>query len=280
MTPRSPDRGVVLITILVVIALCVTVIVVMTATSEQATRATRGDLDAGQARALLSAGEASALSALLRDLDNPPEADGPSEAWANLAQSGIAIPNGRFALEIWDEAARFNLNTLTTGSSWSRQTLDLVTAAAGLKPEVATRISAALKGGKPLLQTADLAPRAGLSAAEIAALDGLVTCTPDLNGGVNINTAPKPLLAALLPNPETLDLILTARDQNLITATTLEAMAVVLPEGLTLRSDVFGIKIAVSSGESHLSASSTVHRWRDATGQAHAIIAARKLGRL
>lgn len=279
MTLRTQDRGVVLITILVVVALCVAVIVMMTGLSERATRATIGEVEAGQARALLFAGEASALSALLRDLENPPEADGPTEAWANLAQSDIGITDGRFALEIWDQAARFNLNTVTTGSRWSLRTLDIVIAAAGLKPEVATRIAAALKGGKLLLQTSDLALRAGLSAAEISALDAFVTCTPDLNAGVNINTAPKALLTALLPDKDALGLILTEREQRLISTTTLEHMAIALPEGLTQRSDVFGIKIDVVSGGAELTATSTVHRWRDSQGHALAVIVARKLGR-
>jgi len=277
MTARAPQRGVVLITILVIMALCVTVVVAMTLASERATRTSSADQDAAQARALLTAGEASALSALLRDLQNPPEADGPSEAWATLAQSDIAITGGRFALEITDQAARFNLNTLTEASLWARQALAAITTAADLPPEVATRIAAALGGGAPLLQLADLTPRAGLSQAEIAALDPFVTLTPDLNGGVNVNSAPAALLQAMLPNPDTVDTLLQARSKGLITPATLQQLAIILPAGLTLKSNVFGLRTSVTSGSASLIALSTIHRWRDTAGASHAVISGRKL---
>lgn len=277
MAPRSPQKGVVLVTILVIMALCVTVIVAMTLASERAIRTTAGDLDAAQARALLAAGEASALSALLLDLQNPPEADGPSEPWATLAQSDTAITGGRFELQIWDEAARFNLNTLTEASPWARQSLAAIVKAAALPPEVATRIAAALKGGTPLLQTADLGPRAGLSLPEIAALDAFVTLTPDLNGGVNVNTAPPELLTALLSNPDTVTRLVNARRDRLITPAVLQELGVILPAGLTVKSTVFGLRTAVTSGSARLTALSTLHRWRDAGGRSHAVISARKL---
>lgn len=280
MKRPAAEKGVVLVTILVVMALCVTVIVAMTTASERSTRATLGDLEAGQARALLTAGEAGALSALLLDLANPPEADGLSEAWARLAQSDVSISGGSFSLEIWDEAARFNLNTLTADTAWSRQMIGNIVAVTGLNPEVATRIAAALKGGKPLLQIEDLASRAGLAAGEIAALAPFATATPDLSGGVNINTASLALLSALLPDPGSVDIIVTERKTRLITPDTLQRLGLVLPEGLTLRSDVFGLKIGVSSGASQLTAFSTIHRWRDPKGRAHAVVSARKFGRL
>lgn len=277
VSPRPPDRGVVLITILVIMALCVTVIVAMTLASERAIRTTAANLDAVQARALLTAGEASALSALLRDLQNPPEADGPSEAWATLTQSDTAISGGRFELTIRDEAARFNLNTLTETSLWARQAMATIVQTAGLQPEASTRIAAALKGGKLLLQTQDLAARAGLSQPEIDALDPFVTCTPDLNGGVNVNTAPAALLQALLFNSETVARLTAARSEHLITPSVLQQLGIILPAGLTVKSNVFGLRISVTSGTAQLTALSTIHRWRDAAGQSHAVVSARRL---
>lgn len=277
MTGRAEQSGVVLVTILVVVALCVTVIVAMTAFSMQSTEATFDDLQAEQARALVTAGEASAVSALLRDLENPPEADGPSEAWARLAQDDIAIAHGRFSMQIRDEAALFNLNTLTLTSPWSRRVLDAIVATAGLKPEVAARVAAALAGGKPLLRVDDLVTRAGLSKTEVTALEPFVTCTPDLNGGVNVNTAPEALLGVFLKDPDIVANLVKERTQRLISTAVLEQLGIALPEGLTVGSNVFGLTIAASSGPATVMSVSTIHRWRDLAGTAHAVISQRQL---
>ncbi|MEO6301008.1 MAG: hypothetical protein ABIO62_15395 [Paracoccaceae bacterium] len=274
---RRGEAGVVLVTILVVMALCVAVIVAMTTQSENATRATGRNLDAGQARALIAAGEASAISALLQDMQTAPDADGPTEAWAKIAQSDTAILGGHFQLAIRDEAARFNLNTLTKGSLASRQNLLSVVQAAGLPPEVAARIAASLKGGKLLLAIQDLAVRAGLSDAELAVLEGLVTATADLNSGVNINTAPEALLLALLHNPDTADRIVTRRKTDLITPAVLNDMGIILPAGLTLTSGVFSVAIRASSGEASVTVDAIIHRWRDKAGRVYATVTARKL---
>lgn len=278
MSRRRRDRGVVLVTILVVMALCVTVIVAMTTRSELATKVTSLNLDAGQVHALLLAGEASALSALIRDLQTAPEADGPSEPWARIAQSDTAVTNGRFQLTIWDEAARFNLNSLTEGSPGARQNLLAIVAAAGLPKEVAARIAATLQGGRPLLQNLDLVARAGLTAAEIAALDPFVTCTSDTTSAVNINTAPEGLLLALLRNPDMTARIATQRDEELITPAVLTRMGMILPAGLTLRSAYFGVRIVTTSGDAGITSYAQIHRWLDLDGQAHAVVIARKLG--
>lgn len=277
MTHRRKDMGVVLVTILVVMALCVTVIVAMTIRSEQAIRTTARDLDAAQARALLAAGEASALSALIRDLQTAPEADGPTEAWANIGQTDLAVRNGTFQLSIRDEAAWFNLNTLIEGSPASRQALTSIVAAAGLPPEVAVRIAAAMKGGRPLLQNQDLAGRAGLTQGEITALSAFVTCTPGTTGAVNINSAPVALLTVLLRNSDTAAQIIAERKLGLITPDKLRRMGVILPAGLAVSSDVFGITIQTSFGAATTRASLLIHRWRSTDGAAHAAVAQRKL---
>ena len=274
---RSKDAGVVLVTILVVMALCVTVIVAMTLRSEQAIRVTGRDRDATQARALLSAGEASAVSALILDLQTAPEADGPGEAWATIGQTDLTLRNGTFHLSIRDEAAWFNLNTLIEGSPTSRQALVLIVAAAGLPPEVAVRIAAAMKGGKPLLQNQDLAPRAVLTPAEIAALSAFVTCTSETTGSININSAPDSLLTALLRNSDTTSKIIAERKLGLITPDVLRQMGVILPAGLALTSDIFGLTIVTSSGDATVRAGLLIHRWRSKDGMAHAVVTARKL---
>ena len=274
---RRADSGVVLVTILIVMALCVTVIVAMTLQSEATIRLTARQMDAAQARALEAAGEASALSALTLDLQTAPEADAATEAWARAGQSDVATSLGHFQMAIFDQAAWFNLNTLIAGSPAARAALGSIVAAAGLPPEVGVRIAAALQGGRPLLRLGDLAARAGLTGAELAALAGFVTCTPELTAAVNINAAPEALLGALLRNADTTARIVAARKTGMITPDGLRQLGIILPAGLSVRSDVFGLRIVTTSGEASAHATVLIHRWRDPDGTAHAVVAGRTL---
>ena len=274
---RRPDTGVVLVTILVVMALCVTVIVAMTIRSEQAIRLTARDADAAQARALEAAGEASALSALTLDLQTAPQADGATEAWGRIGQTPVMTSFGQFQLAIWDQAAWFNFNTLIEGSPASGAALVSIVATAGLPPEVGVRIAAAMKGGTPVLQLQDLAARAGLTADEIATLSAFVTCTPEGTAAVNINAAPEALLLAMLRNTDTTARIVAARKAGIITPEVLRGLGIILPAGLSLTSDVFGLRIITTSGEATAHAMVLIHRWRDHDGAAHAVVAGRTL---
>jgi general secretion pathway protein K len=276
MTKRQPEKGVVLVTILSVMALCVTVIVAMTTRSEQATLSALRDLDQTHAQALATSAEAVAVAAVRQDLRSAPQADGPDEPWARIDRSDAAFALGSVQIALQDESARFNLNTLQGGSPTARHYLKAIVAAAGLPPEVTVRIAAALRGGRPLLQTRDLVARAGLSQAEVAALSALVTCTPDLSSTVNINTASGPLLQAMLQNPERTEHILRRRETGLITPSVLSEMGVILPAGLSLRSDVFGLRILAVSGAAQVQSYSLIQRWVGADGAVHATVTARK----
>jgi general secretion pathway protein K len=276
MTKRHPEKGVVLVTILSVMALCVTVIVAMTTRSEQATLLASRDLDQTQAQALATSAEAVAIAALRQDLLSASKADGPDEPWARIDRSEAALALGSVRMALQDESARFNLNTLQGGSPTARHYLRAIVAAAGLPPEASVRIAAALRGGRPLLQTSDLVARAGLSEDEVAALSALVTCTPDLSSTVNINTASGPLLQAMLQNPERTAHILLRRETGLITPSVLSEMGVILPAGLSLRSDVFGLRIVAVYGHAQVQTYSLIQRWTRDDRTVHATVSARK----
>lgn len=274
MTRRQPEKGVVLVTILSVMALCVTVIVAMTTRSEQATLSTSRDLDQAQAQSLATSAEVLALFALKSDLSTAPEADGPEEPWAHIVPSGA--DDGTVQVSVWDESARFNLNTLLEGSPTGRNYLRLIVAEAGLPPEVSVRISASLRGGRPLQQISDLASRAGLSEAEVATLAPLVTSTPPLSSTVNINTASATLVRAMLQNPAQAADLLTRRKTGMITPDVLSGMGLILPAGLSLRSNVYGLQITAAFGGAKVQTYARIQRWISPDGTAHAVISARK----
>ena len=276
MKGRREDHGVVLVTILAVMALCVTVIVAMTNRSEEAVRSTSRELDQQRVQMLATSAEALVLAALQHDLETAPQADGPPEPWVQIGQSDTLLALGPVQVRVWDESSRFNLNTVLDGSPTSRHYLKAIVAEAGLPPEVAVRIAAALRGGRPLLGTAELAARAGLSIAEVEALAPLVTSTPEASTTVNINSASPLLLQAMLQNPDRAAHIVARRATELITPKVLDSMGVILPVGLSLRSDVFGLEISAASGSAILHTRALVQRWIGADGLAHATVSARK----
>ena len=274
MTGRHPERGVVLVTILSVMALCVTVIVAMTTRSEQATLSTLRDLDQAQAQNLATSAEVLVMTVLKTDLSTAPVADGPTEPWAQIVPINAGM--GTVQLSVWDESARFNLNTLLEGSPTGRNYLRLIVAAAGLPPEIGVRISAALRGGRPLQQISDLVSRAGLSEAEVATLAPLVTCAPLSSSTVNINTASDLLVRAMLQNPEQAANLQQRRRIGMITPDVLSEMGLILPAGLSLRSSVFGLQITAAIGGARVQTYARVQRWINPDGTTHAVISARK----
>lgn len=273
---RQPERGVVLVTILSVMALCVTVIVAMTTRSEQAIRTTAQAMDQTQAEMLAISAETMAMAALQHDLLVAGKADGPGEPWAQLGQSAAARSLGPVEISVWDDSARFNLNTLLNGNPTARHYLNAIVTIAGQPPEVSVRIAAALRGDRPLQQISDLVALAGLSDAEIAALSPLVTCAPILSGTININTASGTLLQAMLQNPERTAQILARRQAGLITPDVLSEMGVILPAGLSLRTDIFGLQIIAASGSATVQSYARVQRWIGMDGATHTVISARK----
>lgn len=273
---RQPEHGVVLVTILSVMALCATVIVAMTTRSEQATVSTAQGLDQTQAQMLAASAESLVLAALQQDLLTAPQADGPGEAWAQIGRSEVVRTLGTVEISVWDESARFNLNTLLNGSPSARHYLKAIVSAAGLPPEVAVRISAALRGGRPLQQMSDLVTRSGLSEAEVVALGPLATCTPVLSATVNLNTAPEVLVQVLLQNPGRAAQILARRQTELITPAVLAEMGVILPAGLSLRTDIFGLQIVAAVGNAKVQTYTRIQRWIGPDRAAHTTISARK----
>jgi len=240
---RAPEKGVVLIYVLVVLAVSSAVVVAMVGRSEQSITSGRLFADAAQAQALVSAGEASAIAALRRD---PPEIDHRNEGWAKVAQADLAIAGGRFQLEISDAQGRYNLTNLAAGGVLAQDRLRAILAALDLEPGLAPRLVAAFASEHP---PQSLRQVPGLTPTDLAALDPLVTVLP-LPAEVNINAAPVRLLAALLANPVQARKLALRRDaQGFLTLQDVAGMGVILPPGIGVRSDFFALRVTVQMGD-------------------------------
>lgn len=248
MAARGPQDGVVLINVLVMLALASSVLYAMISLSDLSIARSQRFSEAGQAQALIAAGEASLIAALTRDMAEAPQTDNLSEPWAQIAQEPIAIAQGSFALTIQDAQSRINLNSNAIRGALGAQVLDQVGQALSLPPDVAARIVARLAQQQPLDRLEDLIFQAGLTAQEVAQLSEFLTVLPR-STDVNLNTASPGVIAALAETPDQAASLVAIRDRNgLLTAEDVaDAQQVLLP-GTGFTSSWFRMTVTVQVG--------------------------------
>lgn len=263
MTPmaRQDREGMILLNVLLILAVAsVAVLVMITAQDIEVRRSTRLS-EATQASAYARAGELSAVTALRRDAREAPTTDNLTEPWAGLAQQTIPVPGGRFALQIEDEQARFNLNALHAGGSGSIALFQKIGEIAGVAPETQVRIANIVRIGGPLRDTG-LLTTAGVTADELARLEPWIAVLPP-EATINLNTVQPGLLTLLTGDPAIADTLLRRREAAgfLISA---DLMAAGQPaiEGTGFVSDHYLVATTVSVGETTQRLVSRVTRFR------------------
>lgn len=246
MMKRGADQGVVLINVLVILALTASVVYAMVSLSDLSITRSQRFSSAGQALALISGGEASAIVALRRDMIDAPATDNLSEPWALTGQNEVAIAGGRFALQIVDAQGLFNLNTVPVSGALGAQMLQRIVGALDLSPDVGPRIAARLAQPEPLVRMADLVEQAGLIAADVDRLSELVTVLPGRTN-ININTAPDALLGILADNPVQARRLQSIRARNrVLTPEDVAKANVILPPGTGYVSRFFRVTVSVT----------------------------------
>ena len=273
---RKHDGGVTLLFVLVILALTSAVVVTMVTLSESAVDRSRFYDEATSAQALLSAGEATAVIALRRDLATSPEVDHDREVWAKVNQADVAIAGGRFGLALGDAQGLFNLTNLGTEGVLAQNRLRDILRALDLDTDLALRIIATFSATQPPTRLAQLRDAAGVSDAELAALATMVTILPR-NTTVNVNAAPVALLAVLLNNPVQAKLLDTRRAKlGFLTPADVSALGVILPAGLGFQSTFFRLRVTVQVGTTLQAQDSLIERGGDADGAADAFVVARE----
>lgn len=242
---RNQETGVVLINVLVILALTASVVYAMVSLSELAITRSQRFSAAGQAQALISAGEASAITALRRDMIEAGQSDDLGEPWAQVGQTPVLIEGGTFALRIEDAQAQFNLNSLKGSGALGLQILQRLVAALEMPSDVTARIAARMAQPAQLERLSDLVAEAGLTPDEVALLAEVITVLPGATP-VNINTAPPALLAALANNPvqaRQLEGIRTR--QGFLTPEDVGSVQVILPPGAGYASKFYWVTVTV-----------------------------------
>ena len=117
------QRGVALITVLLVVALVTVVCAALLLRQQLAIRSTGNQLLVRQAQYYAEGGELVAKALLRRDLSEG-QVDHPAEAWANPRLRFPLDEGGELRLRIEDLSGRFNLNSLVQGKQVNRIALE------------------------------------------------------------------------------------------------------------------------------------------------------------
>lgn len=277
MAVRKADQGVVLINVLVILALTASVVYAMVSLSELSITRSQRFSSAGQALALIAAGEASAIVALRRDMVESPTTDHNAEGWALVGQDPVEIAAGSFALQIVDAQGFFNLNSLPGSGALGAQILQRIVTALDLPPDVGPRIAARLAQSDPLLRMADLVAEAGIDPADLARLSELVTVLPGRTD-INLNTAPEALLGAIADNPVQARRLAGIRARNgFLTPEDVTAAEMILPLGVGFVSRFFRVTVNVSVDGTAQRMETLLHRRPGRGGSADVVAVFRQI---
>ena len=251
-------RGMILVNVLVIVMLATGVLAIMVAGGDSNIERSSRLRFAAQAIAIARGGELSAIAALRRDLAASSAGDSLDEEWAKIADRDASIPGGRFSLAVIDAQSRFNINNLARGDLESRAAFARIASAARLPGESADRIAALVQAAGAVTDLSALRAL-GLTDAELSRLAALCTALPEPTP-VNFNTAPEPVVAAMLGNPAAARSLVMMRRDSRLTQEVLSGLSPIFPPGTGLTSDYFWTRGRVVIGGTSQQLTSLLHR--------------------
>ena len=299
-------RGFVLLNALVLVAALAAIAVWLLAASEAGRARLAAGHDAAQASLYLDAMEA--LMETVLDRDRAQGAiDAGTEPWAQGAYD-VEVDRGRATGTLADLQGRFNVNWLSNVQDTERRrAFTALCASLGVSSQIADAIAGLVAPGGPK----DIAAYAGRdvpirpAGGEITTLDALraipvldaasfarlAPYLAALPGGtaLNVNTAPRPVLTALLPTVGAVGLgrLVSQRRsapfasvddflRRAAAVSSADALQTVDPARLTVASHWFQADISATLGEARLARTVVLHR---VGGDGHAVVATRVTGR-
>jgi len=228
MTAHGRQRGVALITVMLVVALATIAAVHMTTQNQLDQRRTGNRLALAQAHELALGGESWARAVLARDLreGEEPRIDSRDQAWAQILPP-IPVEGGQVAGRIEDMQGRFNLNALVTGdrvNAIALERFERLLLALELEPEISqavidwldenrettfpggaeddyyvTREDPYLTANRPLAVESEMRLVRGFEDGVWRQLRPHVTALPQAGTAINVNTATPAVLQAIVP---------------------------------------------------------------------------------
>ena len=267
------DGGIILVNVLVALALGAALVVLMFTSQNNLIDRSRRMAAASQAEALALGGEASIIAALARDMAEAPDTDNRTEDWARIQQDTVALDTGQFSVSVSDAQARFDINQLQDDAFAATQVLALLIAQAGLPPRVTQAILRQVQADGPL---PDLDALREMDAATRDTLTSILVALP-VGGDVNLNTAPLPVVTAVVGNPAIAGRLVALRDRKgFLSPDDLAAVGVVAVPGAGFTSDVFDVEVVAEVDGVTIALHSRLLRLhRTASGQEVRVIARR-----
>lgn len=222
------QRGVALITVLLVVALATVAAVHMTTRDQLDQRRTGNRLALQQAHELALGGERWAVAVLADDLrdGDEPRTDSRDQDWARVLPP-LPVEGGQVAGRIEDMQGRFNVNTLVSGETVDAVALERferLLQALELEPRLAQAVvdwldadrettfpagaeddyyaalpAPHLAANRPVAVASELRMVRGLDAAAWRRLAPHVTALPAVDTAINVNTATPVVLQAVVP---------------------------------------------------------------------------------
>lgn len=254
---RAPNDGIILVNVLVALALGAALVVLMFTSQDNLIDRSRRAAAASQAEALALGGEASIVAALARDMVEAADTDNLTEDWAAIQQEAVELATGTFSVQVADAQALFDVNQLQDGGLLQAQTLAILVAQAGLPASVGQSIAAQIRADGPV---ADLDALRDLDAETRAVLGDRLVALP-VPGDVNLNTAPLPVLTAVLGNAATATRLLALRDrQGFVTPADLAGLGGIAATGVGFTSDVFDVTVTAGVDDTTVALVSRVLR--------------------
>jgi|GEM_PF-1301635 len=261
---RQRDAGVVLINVLVILSIASIVVFLMLTSQDVSLRRAQSMAAATAADALARGAEASAVTALRRDMINAPDTDNYAEPWAQVAQQEAGLSTGRFSVRIRDAQAKLNLTRLAGGAQVEVEALLRVLAELEISRADGVRIAAEIAGRPGLKNLSDLR---SISAETINALSPFVDFLP-ATATLNLNTAAPLLLRAVLNNRSAALRLESMRGSaGLLTPKDLERVGAVQPALTGFTSQNFDIDILAEVDDIVVNLHSRIARQESFAGQ-------------
>jgi len=266
---RQADAGVVLINVLVILAIASVVVFLMLSSQEKSLQRAQVMAQTTTADALARGAEASAVTALRRDMIEAPETDNYAESWARVDQQQAALAVGTLTVTLRDAQAKLNLTRLAGGAQTEVEALLQVLAQLNISRAEGAGIAAEIAARPGLKNLSDLQ---GIAPATRNLLDPFVAFLP-AQAQLNLNTADPLLLRAVLNNASAaLRLVQRRAAKGLLTAEDITLVGAVVPSMAGFTSQNFDVQTVVTINDMTLTLTSRIQRSQNLAGQSVRVV--------
>lgn len=225
-----------------------------------------------------------ARQVIAEDIMTTPGVIYPAQQWSQLRE-GLPVSNCKISITIEDLQGRFNLNTLLAPNTAAIKSFQRLLASLDIKANSTSIISAlsqlsigsASTNGTLVDDVSALKIGGALQGDEYERLLPYVAVLPDNDNALNLNTASALLIKAYLPNENTYNRIMDLRTkQGFLSPKDIPTIPGM--EGLTVKSDYFGVTSKVLFNGQKLKLYSVIRKRNGASGLPELKVISRELG--